>query len=146
MSKSSRRCNEIFPPASRSHNDAPSLSWRSYNVLGELLPLDVDHEMLPLLHTDYDMIFPLHDVDEMIPHDVDDEMGKSINQSRGFYAAFPILHNGVCDEKLLLSFEANAMFYQDQGWKCKLLAKNEELLCDKFLFSISSSANCFNFC
>ena len=30
--------------------------------------------MFPLLHTDNEMIFPLHVVDEMILHDVDDNM------------------------------------------------------------------------
>ena len=53
--------------------------------------------MFPLLHTDNEMIVPLHDVDEMIPHDVDDEMRQSTNLSRGFYAAFSTLPS-VCDE------------------------------------------------
>ena len=53
--------------------------------------------MFPPLHTDNEMIFPLHVVDEMIHHDVDDEMEQSTNLSRRFNAAFPTF-SSVCDE------------------------------------------------
>ena len=63
----------MSPPASRSHYDASKVHLVPTS-LGKILPLDFDNEMFPLLHTDNEMIFPLHVVYEMILHDVDDNM------------------------------------------------------------------------
>ena len=93
-------------PSSRSHYDAPSLSWRCYNVPSSLG--DVDNKMFCFLHVDNEMIYSLHVVDELIPHDMNDEMEQSINLSREFNAAF-LTFASVCDEAPI-ECGGNAMF------------------------------------
>ena len=64
--------------------------------------------MLPLLHTDNAMIFLflLHVVDEMILHDVDDEMQWDNLPTYPENSMQPSLHLQVYVMKLLLSVEA----------------------------------------